>query len=96
MISVGEIGPWSTGVADAERVARYRELRALALVYLGPKHQLTIALGNAITDAAALDAARAELSAMPALRRRRLLATYAALMPTRKRRSIGAPSSPAA
>ena len=89
MIAVGDVGPWSTGIAEAERITRCRELRALALVYLGPEHRLTVELGNAIADAGALAAARAELCALPALRRRRLLATYAALLPRRdKKRSM--------
>jgi hypothetical protein len=44
------------GIPEAERLARCRELRALALVYCGSAH------------------------AIPALRRRRLLASYGALM----------------
>lgn len=84
MIEVGDIGPWAAGLDDGERAARCRELRALALVYLGPGHRLTLALGAAAADPAALETARAELSALPALRLRRLLASYLALLPSRR------------
>jgi hypothetical protein len=55
MIAVGDIGPWSSAIADAERAVRCRELRALALVYLGSAHSLTVALGDASADPAALE-----------------------------------------
>jgi hypothetical protein len=83
MIVVGDIGPWSAGLTDGERAARCRELRALSLVYCGSAHRLTVTLGEAAIDPAALETARAELSAIPALRRRRLLAAYVALLPAR-------------
>jgi hypothetical protein len=68
------------GVPEAERMARCRELRALSLVYLGLDHPVTIALAAAVTDPAATDRALTVLDAFPALRRRRLLASYGALM----------------
>jgi hypothetical protein len=73
------------GVPEVERMARCRELRALSLVHLGLHHPVTMALAAAVTDPAATDRALAELGAIPALRRRRLLANYGALMtrPTR-------------
>jgi hypothetical protein len=67
------------GVPEAERTARCRELRALALVYCGLAHPATKALGAAIGDPAMTGRALAELDAIPALRRRRLLATFGAL-----------------
>ena len=73
------------GVPEAERMARCRELRALSLVYLGLDHPVTIALAAAVTDPAATDQALTVLDALPALRRR-LLASYGALM-ARTRRS---------
>jgi hypothetical protein len=45
----------------------------LALVYLGLRHPVTAALAEAIRDPNAVDRALAELDAVPALRRRRLL-----------------------
>jgi hypothetical protein len=68
------------GVSEAERMARCRELRALSLVYLGLRHPVTVALGVAVVDPTATDRALAELGAIPALRRGRLLASYGALM----------------
>jgi hypothetical protein len=67
------------GVPEVERMARCRELRALALVYCGSAHPATEALGAAITDPAMTDRALIEIDAIPALRRRRLLASYGAL-----------------
>jgi hypothetical protein len=68
------------GVPEAERTARCRELRALSLVYLGLRHPVTTALAAAVRDPAATDRALTVLAALPALRRRRLLASYGALM----------------
>ena len=74
------------GICEAERMARCRELRALALVYCGLAHPATEALGAAITDPAMTGRALIAIDAIPALRRRRLLASYGALM-ARTRRS---------
>jgi hypothetical protein len=74
------------GIPEAERMARLRELRALSLVYLGLRHPVTTALAAAVTDPAETDQALTVLDALPALRRRRLLASYGALM-ARTRRS---------
>jgi hypothetical protein len=68
------------GIPEAERTAGCRELRALALVYLGLRHPLTAALGEAIDDPSMVDRALTELGMVPALRRRRLLCTYTALI----------------
>ena len=62
-----------------ERAARLRELRVLSLLLAGPLHPATVALAAAIANPAAADAALAEIDHLPALRRRRLLATYASL-----------------
>jgi hypothetical protein len=72
-------GPWCDDIGEAERLARLREMRVLAYL-LAPKSPLVAALKAAETgDQAALDAALAELNRLPALARRRILATYAAL-----------------
>ena len=68
-------------VADPERIARLREFRLASLLLLGRDHALTIALAAAIADPAALDIALAELDALAALPRRRLLATLASVLP---------------
>ena len=69
-----------TGVDEIERRARLRELRALAVVYLGAKHPATRSIAEAIADPTAVEAALALLDGVPALRRRRLLAAFGALM----------------
>jgi hypothetical protein len=64
---------------EAEIVPRLRELRALALLLCGARHPLTGALAAAVADPAVADAALAEISRLPAVPRRRLLASYARL-----------------
>jgi hypothetical protein len=70
--------------SESERQARFRELRALALVYFGGSHAITVALGEAIADPGATERALGLLDAAPALRRRRILASFGALMPRSK------------
>ncbi|HEX3410640.1 MAG TPA: hypothetical protein VHT00_02885 [Stellaceae bacterium] len=77
---MADLGFLLSGCLPAEQAARLRELRALALVYLGLRHPVTAALGEAIGDPSMVDRALAELGAVPALRRRRLLCAYAALI----------------
>jgi hypothetical protein len=84
-MEIGPIGPWSSGIGRAERAARCRELRALALLLLGLAHPLTRALGEAVDDQDALAAARVELGAIPAPKRRRLLSADLALLPPSRR-----------
>jgi hypothetical protein len=72
-------GPWRDDLPADERKARCREMRALAHM-LAPKSPLVAALKAAEAgDQTALDAALAEIDRLPALTRRRLLASYAAL-----------------
>jgi hypothetical protein len=68
-----------TGLPEAERAARYRELRALALVDLGLRRPATVALAEAIADPAAGPQSLARLDVVPALPHRRLLSAYGAL-----------------
>ena len=68
-------------VAGMERTARLRELRMAARLLLGPRHELTRALASAIADPDALGDALAILDALPALPRRRLLATLVSVLP---------------
>ena len=71
-------------VAEPERVCRLRELRMAARLMLGPEHPLTVVLADAIAHRrGAIDAALTGLDALPALPRRRLLATWAAVLPAR-------------
>jgi hypothetical protein len=64
-------------IAEPERTARLRELRLATLLLCGGEHPATRALGAAVADPAALDGALLELTTIPALRRRRILATIA-------------------
>jgi hypothetical protein len=73
-------GPWSVGISPMERLARLRALRALAMCYCGgPHHPLWVELLAAELDVTALPRALGQLDRLPALWRRRLLASYAAL-----------------
>jgi hypothetical protein len=72
-------GPWAVAVDPAERLARLRSLRALALLLARPHARFIRALALAETDPASLPEALALLDRLPALTRRRLLASYAAL-----------------
>ena len=74
---------------ECEREARIRELRLLAVVYFGPDHAITSAFSAALGDPAAIDKALELLHQAPALRRRRLLATYGTLMPHRQKLGLG-------
>jgi hypothetical protein len=67
-------------ISEMERAARCRELGALAPVYLGRADPATTALTAAIADPAVTQRALALLDGLPALRRRRLLSAYGALM----------------
>lgn len=84
-------GPWRPDIAEPERVARLREIRALIFAICGPGHPLVVALRDAETDPAAAARALEQIDALPALRRRRLLATYASLTapPRAPRRARG-------
>jgi hypothetical protein len=66
---------------EPERLARLREARMAALLLLGPHHALTVALAAAIADPEVLGAAIEAIDGLPALQRRRLLATLAAVLP---------------
>ena len=73
-------GPFAPDIDDAERLARLRSLRALALVHCGPHGAvLRAALRAAETKPAALAIALEAINSLPAVPRRHLLASYAAL-----------------
>jgi hypothetical protein len=63
-----------------ERAARLRELRALALLLLGQPHPATCALAAAVADPALAASALEALTSLPALPKRRLLASFGVLM----------------
>lgn len=87
----GGYGPWAAGIGDGERLARTRAMRALVFMLCGPTHPLVIALRDAEYDQAAAARALEELDRLPALRKRRLLATYSALAVSARRDAKGAP-----
>jgi hypothetical protein len=79
MTGAAAFGPWTPGLGKGERLARWRTMRALALVFVGPDHPLTAALRAAELDQQVAPLALELLDALPALRRRRLLATYSVI-----------------
>jgi hypothetical protein len=78
-IASAGFGPWAGGLADAERLARWRALRAAATLLIGGEHPLVETLRLAETEQAAGERALAELDALLPLPRRRLLALMARL-----------------
>lgn len=72
-------GPWAQDLDAAERLARLRGLRAIALLLARPHVAFTAALRRAEADARALQDAAVELDRLPALTRRRVLSAYLAL-----------------
>jgi hypothetical protein len=64
-------------VPPPERIARLRELRVAALLWLGSQHPLVRALVDAIADPEAIAEAVAQIDALPAILRRRILAVMA-------------------
>ena len=76
------IGPWVPGIDPAERLARYRSLRALVQVFCGSTHPLVMALARAEADQSDEAAALAwqAMESMPALKRRHVLASMGELM----------------
>jgi hypothetical protein len=74
-------GPWDQAINAAERVARLRALRAFVQAFYGTNHALNKALYFAESlEPADLDGAALELERLPALDRRKILSTYAALI----------------
>jgi hypothetical protein len=72
-------GPWAPGIADAERLARLRAMRGLALVLTRGETAFIDALTRAERDPTALATAAELLERVPARQRRNLLCTYAVL-----------------
>jgi hypothetical protein len=73
-------GPWSPGVTEYDRRAGLRAICALCAAYCGSDHPVvtTLRLAERVPDmmGQALD----EFDRLPALRRRRIVGTYAAVM----------------
>jgi hypothetical protein len=72
-------GPFAPGLDPAERQARIRALRALAGVFCHRFPSFGEALLRAETEPTALNEALQLLDQLPALNRRRLLASYSNL-----------------
>ena len=73
-------GPWAFDISSAERLARLRGMRALALMHCRSHSDFIDSLHRAETDEAALPVAFHHLEHLPALRRRHLLASYCQLL----------------
>ena len=69
--------PWS--VAGAERALQLRTFAGIAACHIGSREPLVTALRHAEQDEAHLDEARRLFEALPALIRRRILSTHAAV-----------------
>jgi hypothetical protein len=82
MTTPDRFGPWVPDLDPAERLARYRSLRALCQIFAGPDHPLVLALAKAEADPSDEAAALAweALMGMPSLKRRRILGSLATLM----------------
>jgi hypothetical protein len=78
-MKAGAFGPWRNEIEPVERIAQLRSLAALAAIYLGSNHNLVVQLRNAENNDEALKTAGALLDRIPALTRRRLLATFGAI-----------------
>jgi hypothetical protein len=72
-------GLFTAGIDPAERLARLRSLRAMAILMCRPHGSFIDALKHAEVDADALTKAQSAFEQVPALARRHLLASYANL-----------------
>lgn len=71
------IGPWAEGCSPAEKLARLRSLRTIAMCMFGATTPIAKPLFLAESlDPTEMADALAALNAMPALDRRKLLASY--------------------
>jgi hypothetical protein len=73
-------GPWLPGIPEAERRAALRALAALVAVFAGSHDPAVAALRHAELDISTSDQALAMFDQLPALPRRKIIATYAQLM----------------
>jgi hypothetical protein len=83
----GGFGPWTAAITPTERVAQFRLLAGLAALLFGSRNALVLSLRQAERDDVARVRALDLLNAAPALPRRRLIATFGAVMwaPSRPR-----------
>jgi hypothetical protein len=73
-------GPWSPGVTEYDRRAGLRAICALCAAYCGSDHRIvtTLRLAERVPDM--MGHALQEFDGLPALRRRHIVGTYAAVM----------------
>jgi hypothetical protein len=88
-----QYGPWSPTIDPLEQGKQLRSLCAIAHLQLGPNHPLTPALRAAEDSQEALDLAYGLVEALPALTRRRLLSSFAAVTWRQRSRLAPAPSN---
>jgi hypothetical protein len=74
-MSAGSFGPWRPDLSPSERVAAFRELRALCLAHLGRSHDIVPLLKTAETDPGAATRALAAFEGLPPLPQRRILSS---------------------
>jgi hypothetical protein len=72
-------GPFVAGLDHAERIARCRALRTIAVLLFGRHHPVAALLARSERDDAALALAEQAIADMAAIPRRRLLCAYAAV-----------------
>jgi hypothetical protein len=73
-------GPWSPGTTEYDRRAGLRALACLVAAYCGSRHDAVDRLRAAEAVPDAMGRALLAFDRVPALRRRQVLATYAAVM----------------
>jgi hypothetical protein len=81
--AVAPYGPFAKGIDSVERARKLMCFAGITACHLGSGHPLVSELRLAETDDAALEHAFAMFEELPALPRRRVLATYAAIMSPR-------------
>jgi hypothetical protein len=74
-----QYGPFSPAIDAVERGKQLRALCAISHLQLGPNHPLTPALRAAENGQEELELAYGLVEALPALTRRRLLSSFAAI-----------------
>lgn len=67
--------------SGAEQRTRLRVLQALAFAYFGSAHPVSNAFSDAVANPKAVNEALIALEAAPSIQKRRLIATWIALMP---------------
>jgi hypothetical protein len=80
----GVFWPLSPDVTSVEKIAQLRALCALTAAYCGSAHELVGELGRAEYDADAAARALELFDRLPSLRRRHIIATFAAIMRPRR------------